>query len=102
VVAVTGAVDYVTDGTRVASVANGHEMMTKVTALGCTASAMVAACLAVETDAVVATAHALAALGVCGEVAAEGAEGPGTLRLRLMDALYRLDEEMLRRARVTL
>jgi hydroxyethylthiazole kinase len=101
-VAVTGAVDYVTDGSRVASVANGHEMMTKVTALGCTASAMVAACLAVEGDAVVASAHALAALGVCGEIAAEGAEGPGSLRLRLMDALYRLDEEMLTRARVTI
>jgi hydroxyethylthiazole kinase len=100
VVAVTGAVDYVTDGARVAAIENGHAMMTKVTALGCAASAMVAACLAVEPDPVVATTHALAALGVCGEIAAEGAPGPGTLRLRLIDALYALDEAMLGRARV--
>jgi hydroxyethylthiazole kinase len=102
VVAVTGAVDYVTDGSRVASVENGHPLMTKVTALGCTASALVAACLAVEPDPLVAATHALAVLGVCGEIAAEGAEGPGTLRLRLMDALYTLGEEGLGRARVDL
>lgn len=101
VVAVTGVVDYVTDGERVATVANGHEMMTRITALGCSASAMVGACLAVEPDPVVAAAHALAALGVCGEIAAEGADGPGSLRVRLLDALYRLDEATLARARVT-
>src|SRR5690606_40989031 len=63
VVAVTGATDYVTDGTRVVSVTSGHPMMAKVTALGCTASALIGACLAVEKDALIAAAHALAALG---------------------------------------
>lgn len=101
VVAVTGEVDHVTDGRRVVRIANGHPMMPRVTALGCTASAMVAACLAVEPDAVVAASHALAALGVCGEFAAEGSDGPGTLRWRLLDALYLLDEHILSRARVT-
>jgi hydroxyethylthiazole kinase len=100
VVAVTGATDYVTDGGRVMSVTNGHPMMTRITALGCTASALVAACLAVEPDALTATAHALAALGVCGEVAAGNAEGPGTLRWRLLDELYRLDEAALGGARI--
>src|SRR5690606_5592289 len=71
VVAVTGATDYVTDGARVVSVTSGHPMMTKVTALGCTASALIGACLAVEQDALLAAAHALAALGVCGDYAAE-------------------------------
>ena len=100
VVAVTGATDYVTDGERVVSVMNGDSMMAKVTALGCTASALVAACLAVEGDAVVATAHALAVLGVCGELAAAQADGPGSLRWRLLDALHRIDEPFLDRARV--
>ena len=35
VVAVTGPVDFVTDGTRAARIANGHPMMPKITALGC-------------------------------------------------------------------
>src|SRR5690606_22415261 len=100
VVAVTGAVDYVTDGERVLSVSNGHPMMTRVTALGCTATALTAAFLAVEPDAVLATAQALAVLGLCGELAAREAEGPGSLRWRLLDALYRLDEEALLGVRI--
>ena len=36
---------------RLAAVANGHPLMAKVTAMGCAASALVAACLAVEPDA---------------------------------------------------
>lgn len=92
VVAVTGAVDYVTDGDAVLAVANGHPMMARVTALGCTASALVAAFAAVGADPLPAAARALAVLGLCGEIAARESPGPGTLRLRLMDALYTLDE----------
>lgn len=92
VVAVTGATDYVTDGSAVLAVANGHPMMTRVTALGCTASAFVAAFAAATPDPLRATAHALAVLGLCGEIAARESPGPGTLRWRILDALYRLDE----------
>ena len=102
VVAVTGAVDYVTDGVRTVAVANGHQLMTRITALGCTTTALVAACLAVTPDPVDATVHALAIMGVAGEMAADGAPGPGTLRLRLMDALYQLDDATLAaRARIS-
>jgi hydroxyethylthiazole kinase len=97
-VAMTGAVDYVTDGTRVVAIHNGDPMMARVTGLGCTASALVGAVLAVAAgDPFGATVAALAALGVAGEIAAEGAAGPGTLQLRILDALYTLDEETLRR-----
>lgn len=101
VIAVTGATDYVTDGRRLLAVANGTPLMGRVTALGCTASALVGAFLAVNGDGVVAAAHALAVLGVAGEIAAEGANGPGSLRLRLIDALHSMDAEALARARIT-
>jgi len=100
VVAVTGATDYVTDGERVLSVSNGHPLMTRVTALGCTASALVAAFLAVQPDPVLAAAQALAVLGLCGEIAARDAPGPGTLRWRLLDALHSLDREGTRGVRI--
>src|SRR5215469_3653344 len=70
VIAVTGAADTVTDGTRVATVRNGHPLMARVTAMGCVASALVAACISVEVDAWLATTAALLALGVAGEGAA--------------------------------
>lgn len=95
VVAVTGALDYVTDGERVLRVANGHPLMTRVTALGCTASAVVAAFLTGEDDPLAATAEALAVYGLAAERAAEKAEGPGSLRWRLLDELAALDEKSL-------
>ena len=100
VVAVTGAVDYITDGERVLRVENGHPMMTRVTALGCTATAITGALLAVQPDPLLAAAMALAILGLCGETAARGADGPGTLRLRIIDALYRLDENSIEGIRI--
>ena len=52
--------------------------MARVTAMGCAASALVGACLAVEPDAWQATAAALIVIGVAGEVAAARARGPGS------------------------
>ena len=48
VVALSGETDLITDGERVATVANGHPLMAKVTAMGCAGSALLSACLAVE------------------------------------------------------
>lgn len=101
VVAVTGAVDYVTDGERVLRVENGHPLMTRVTALGCTATALTGAFLAVQPDPVLAAAQALGILGLCGETAARGVDGPGTLRLRIIDALYQMDESALEGLRIS-
>ena len=95
VVAVTGAVDYVTDGKRLVAVANGDPIMTRVTALGCALTAVLAAALAVEEDAVEASAHGLAILGVAGEVAAEASSGPGSFRVALLDALHNLEPSLL-------
>jgi hydroxyethylthiazole kinase len=101
-VAMTGVVDYVTDGARVAAIRNGHPLMARVTGLGCTASALVGAFVGSGGEPFLATVSALATLGVAGELAAERAEGPGSLQLHLLDALYRLDQPTLeRRARVS-
>ena len=101
VIAVTGVVDYVTDGAQVVAIENGHLLMTRVTGLGCSATAVIGAFLAVEADALMATVAALATFGVAGEIAAETAWGPGSLQMGLLDTLYRLDEATLdSRARV--
>lgn len=90
VVAVTGVVDYVTDGARVVAIENGHPLMTRVTGLGCSATAVIGALLAVTPDAFTATTAALAVFGVAGELAAAQARGPGSLQVALLDVLYEL------------
>jgi hydroxyethylthiazole kinase len=100
VVARTGAEDLVTDGTRRATIANGSELMDRVTAVGCAASALVGAFLAVEPNPWAATVAALLVMGVAGEVAAERAHGPGSFAVEFLDALYGLDGPfLLERAR---
>ncbi|MFO7597911.1 MAG: hydroxyethylthiazole kinase, partial [Desulfocurvibacter africanus] len=84
---------------------NGHLMMTKVTGLGCTATALVGAftaCAPMKDAAddmdgrLAATTAAMAVMGLAGEVAAKDAPGPGTLQVRFLDSLYAMDEEMIR------
>ncbi len=96
VVAVTGAVDYITDGGRVVALHNGDPMMTRVTGMGCAATAIIGAFLAIGGDALASVAHALATTGIAGEMAAPGAHGPGSLQVAYLDALFAPDPGLLR------
>ncbi len=97
VVAITGPVDLVTDGRRTARVANGHSLMGCVTGTGCTATAAIGAFLAVDPDPFRAAATALAYFGLAGEVAAEAAAAPGSFMIGMLDALYTISPEQLRK-----
>jgi len=69
--------------------------MDRVTAVGCAASALAGAFLAVEDDPFAATVAALLVVGVAGEVAAETARGPGSFVPAFLDAVYALDAATL-------
>ena len=91
-VCISGAVDYIVCGNRTVKVANGHPMMTKVTGLGCTATAICGAFAAVEKDPLAAAAKAMAVMGIAGEMAAVKSAGPGSLQMHFLDILYALSE----------
>jgi len=91
VVAMTGKADVVADATVATRLVGGHAMMARVTGMGCGATALVAAALAVERDARTAALAALAWLAVAGEIAAARCHGPGSFRIALLDALDGLD-----------
>ena len=102
VVSVSGAVDLVVDGHVEFRIHNGHPVMSSVTGMGCTASALTGAFAAVQSSPVVAAAHAMTIMGVCGEWAAARSIGPGSFVPAFLDALWSLDEAALTaRARVT-
>ena len=61
--------------------------MTRVTAVGCALSAVVAAFCAIADDAFEASVSALAIYGVAGEMAAERAQSPGSYRVAFLDQL---------------
>jgi hydroxyethylthiazole kinase len=93
VVCVSGETDYIIDKEKILKIKNGHPMMCRVTGLGCTASALCGAFAAIGKSAFSATACAMAVMGIAGEIAAEVADGPGSLQIHFLDALYRLSED---------
>lgn len=92
VVCVSGEIDVVTDGQESFELAGGHPLMTRVTGLGCTATALIGAFLAVSPDRLSATVHAMAVMAAAGTLAAAGAAGPGSLAVRFLDLLHTLTE----------
>ena len=97
VVCVSGADDLIVDAAgRRAVLSNGHPWMTRVTGVGCSASALVGAFAAVQPDPWRATVAAMAVLGVVGELAVERVQaagaGVGRLQIELLDGLQLLDE----------
>lgn len=94
--AITGAVDLITDGVRICRVMNGHEMMSHVTGTGCTATVIIGAFLAVNSDPLEAATQGLSYFGLAGEKAAAEALGPGSFQIALLDALYEMKEEELK------
>lgn len=97
VVCISGATDYIVDKNKILKVKNGHPLMTKVTGLGCTASALCGAFAAVEKSPFAATVKAMAVMGIAGEMAAAVASGPGSLQTHFLDCLYGLSEKDISR-----
>lgn len=91
-VCISGETDYVVDGDLTVKIKNGHQMMPKVTGLGCTATALCGAFIAVNTSVTQATAHAMAVMGIAGEQAAQKAAGPGSMQMHYIDALFSMTE----------
>jgi hydroxyethylthiazole kinase len=101
VICISGATDYIVDKEKIIKIKNGHPMMSRVTGLGCTASALCGAFAAVEKQPFVAAAETMAVMGIAGEMAAEISAGPGSLQTYFLDYLYRLSEDdIIRRLKV--
>jgi hydroxyethylthiazole kinase len=83
----TGATDVIQGPTGRRTVSDGHPIMTRVTATGCVAGAMIAAFAAVEPDKVNAATAALTCFGMAGNLAAQRSAGPGSFPAHLIDVL---------------
>ncbi|MCA0995547.1 hydroxyethylthiazole kinase [Alloyangia pacifica] len=95
VVAVTGAVDFVTDGSRAVRIGGGSPWMPLNTALGCSLTCLCGAYVGLGGDPFQATVAALSHYAVAGSHAHEGAAGPGSFAPRFLDALHALTPEAL-------
>ena len=99
IIAVTGAIDLVSDGKICYVIRNGRPEMGKITGTGCQLSGMMTAFVTANPDhKLEAAAAAVCAMGLAGEIGwsrmAEG-DGNSTYRSRIIDAIYNMDGQTL-------
>lgn len=99
VAAITGAVDIVSDGKRVAKISNGVADMGKVTGTGCMLTGIIGAYIGANTNAFEATVAAVTSMGIAGETAFNSVsnKGTGSLRVAIIDELSKIDDKAIAR-----
>lgn len=100
VIAVSGKLDVISNGARTMVLKNGCSTMARITGSGCMLTALIGAfCGAMPQDPFTAACAAMAAMGVCGELAdqrrLQNKTGNATFRTDLIDAVFNLTEEEL-------
>lgn len=90
VIGISGETDFIVSDQPVVQIHNGDILMTRVTGLGCTATALIGAFLAVVENKTEAVTAAIALLSIAGELAVPMSNGPGSLQMNLIDKLYNL------------
>ena len=101
VIAVTGAIDIVSDSKKTYIIRNGHPMMGKISGTGCMLSSIIGAYCGANKDNIVdATVAAVCIIGLSGELAYEkilkNDEGTSMLRSHLIDFMSKIDDKMLK------
>ncbi len=92
-VVISGPTDFILSHNKTYKVMNGDPMMTKVTGLGCTATALNGAFAAVQSDYARAAFSSMVVMGIAGEMAKKKSPGPGSFQLHFLDALYAMNED---------
>ena len=96
-VVVSGEQDFVTDGQQEERLAFGSSLMPLVTGMGCALTAVIAAFKAVTIDSYEAACLATAYFSLCGSLAAQKTDKPGSFRTLFIDELYSADFAAMRR-----
>ncbi len=94
-VCISGAEDIILDKTYLVRLSGGSAIMPRVTGMGCTASALVAACLPLvnKADTILAVASAMGLMSTAGAIAETKCQGPGTFLVHFIDALANSTEQ---------
>lgn len=99
VIAVSGKFDVISDGKESCVLNNGCATMARITGSGCMLTALIGAFCGGNRNYFSAACSAVAAMGICGEIAEEkrirNGTGNATFRTDLIDAVFNLTEEQL-------
>ena len=100
VVAITGAVDIISDGLKVYCITNGHEMLCSITGTGCMSSSLIGLCCGVQVEHLYGAIMGVIIMGIAGEKAYEALnneDGMGSFKVNLMNAISRFSAEDIKK-----
>jgi len=95
VTAVSGPVDFITNGADWVKVHNGNPLMTSITGTGCGATTAAACFAASGTPLLQSVAAGIACYNIAGEITAENCKGPGSFVPEFIDQLASLDSDTI-------
>lgn len=101
IVAISGAVDAITDGRTVVRVHGGSELLTQVTGAGCALGAAIGAFCGVGVDYLSATVAIHVAYAAASEKAQAMSAGPGSFAVNFLDCLSTVTAQDVERITVT-
>ena len=91
-IVISGETDWIVSNNSALALGNGSPLMAKVTGMGCAATAVIGAFLGTETNAFLAASHAMATMGIAGQMAATTSQGPGSFAPNFLDSLHSILE----------
>ncbi|MCH2044724.1 MAG: hydroxyethylthiazole kinase [Saprospiraceae bacterium] len=92
-IVISGAVDYIITNELIDKVTSGSPIMAKVTGMGCTATSIIGACIAVDSDYHNAALCAMEIMGLAANIAEKKSAGPGSFQMNFIDALHQIQTE---------
>ncbi len=95
IICISGATDYVISNNEITEIKNGTSVMTKVTGMGCTATAITGAFIGLAKHPYQEAVAGVAITSLAGELAAKISKGPGSLQLNFYDILFNLAKEQI-------
>lgn len=97
IIVVSGENDLIISPNQQHIIHNGSPLMRHITGMGCTATAIIAACCAIEKNHQLSATTAMAIMGICGEMAASNCQGPGSFIAAFLDHLYLLTPNVIKK-----
>ena len=97
VVASTGKIDVITDGEKVIKIDNGSLKLKSITGTGCMSASLIGSYLGISENKLESASMGILTMSLCGELADKDNIGIGSFKVSLMDNIYNLNKETLKK-----
>lgn len=102
VIAITGKIDIVSDGTVCFALENGDVALTNITGTGCMSTSLIGSFLGASKNALGSAIAAILTMSIAGEIA-DKSQGMGTFHTSLMDAISQMNADtVIQRGKISL